>query len=77
MPSSKVTLAVKLDSQVAERVRRYCAERGIKQGYFVEKALVEQVEREELNEDLLDFKKNRPSEKASISFEDYLRLRDV
>ena len=75
MSKSKVTLAVKLDSKVAERVRRYCGERGIKQGFFVEKALLEQVEREELNEDLLDFKRQRPGEKAAVSYEDYLRLR--
>lgn len=75
MPSNKTTLAVKLDSKVAERVRRYCAERGLKQGFFVEKALREQMERDELNEDLLDLKKHKPDEKSAISFEDYLRLR--
>ena len=77
MPPSKITLAVKLDSKVAERVRRYCVERGLKQGFFVEKALLEQIERDELNEDLLDFQKHRPGEKASVSFEDYLRLRNA
>ncbi len=40
----KTTLAVKLDSRVAERVRSYCAERGIKQGFFVEKALKETLD---------------------------------
>ncbi|OGR81863.1 MAG: hypothetical protein A3J74_09310 [Elusimicrobia bacterium RIFCSPHIGHO2_02_FULL_57_9] len=74
MPTKK-SLAVRLNSQVAERMRRYCAERGIKQGFFIEKALLEQIEREELNEDLLDFKKHRSHEKDAISFEEYLRLR--
>lgn len=73
MPKS--TLAVRLNSQVAEKVRRYCAARGIKQGFFVEKALLEQMERDEMAEDLLDFKKHRPDEKAAISFEEYMRLR--
>lgn len=72
---TKYTLAVKIDPKVAERVRRYCAERGLKQGFFVEKALSDQLEREELAEDLLDFRKNRPGEAAAISFEEYLRLR--
>ena len=75
--ADKTTLAVKLDSKVAERMRRYCAERGLKQGFFVEKALIEQIERDELNEDLLDFKKHKSGEKAAISFEDYLRMRHV
>ncbi len=67
MPPAKITLAVKLDSKVAQRVRRYCAERGLKQGFFVQHAL--------LNEDLLDFKKHKAGEKAAVSFEDTLRLR--
>lgn len=73
----KTSLAVKITPKVAERMRRYCAERGIKQGFFVEKALVEQLEREELAEDLLDFRKNKSQEAASISFEEYLRMRDA
>lgn len=72
---TKKTLAVKVDSRVAERVRRYCSGNGIKQGFFVEKALSEQLEREELKEDLLDFKKHKNEEKAAISFEEYLSLR--
>ncbi|MBI4376906.1 MAG: hypothetical protein HY549_10710 [Elusimicrobia bacterium] len=72
---SKRTIAVRLHSQVAERVKRYCAERGIKQGFFIEKALLEKIERDELAEDLLDFKKHKPTEESAISFEDYLRMR--
>lgn len=72
---AKYTIAVKVDTRVAERVRRYCAQRGIKQGFFVEKALREQLEREELAQDLLDFRAGRSKEAESISFEDYLRLR--
>lgn len=75
--AEKKVLAVKLDSKVAERVRRYCAERGLKQSFFVENALLDQMERNELNEDLLDFKKQRAAEKDAISFEDYLQLRHV
>jgi len=73
----KKTIAVKMDSRVAERVKRYCARRGIKQGFFVEKALLEQLEREEMTEDLLDFKKHRADEGLAMSFEEYLRMRHV
>lgn len=64
---SKKTLAVRVDSQVAERLRRYCVERGLKQGFFVEKALREQIERDELSEDLRDRRKGRAQEAAAVS----------
>ena len=73
----KYSLAVKIDSKVAERFRKYCAARGIKQGFFLEKALVEQLAREELTEDLLDFRKNKAQEASAVSFEEYLRIRNA
>lgn len=73
----KKTLAVRIDSQVAEKFRRYCVERGLKQGFFVEKALKEQIERDELAEDLRDLRDGRPQEAAAISVMDYLKTRDA
>jgi hypothetical protein len=69
----KTTLAVKINYQVADKLKKFCRERGIKYGFFVEKALEERLEREELKEDLLDLKTLRASEKEAISFEDYLK----
>ena len=74
---TRVTLAVKVDSRVAQKMRRFCSDHGIKQSFFVEKALEEQVEREELTEDLLDFKKHKSEEKHAVSLQDYLRMRHV
>ena len=74
---SKSPLGVRISAKVADRMRRYCARRGIKQGFFVEKALEEQLEREELAEDLLDFRKNRSQEGNAVSFEEYLRMRNA
>lgn len=74
---SKITLAVKINYQVADKVKKFCRERGIKYGFFVEKALEERLEREELKEDLLDLKTLRASEKETIPFEDYLKNRSV
>ncbi|MBI2070819.1 MAG: hypothetical protein HYT79_09500 [Elusimicrobia bacterium] len=71
----KKTLAVKIESKVAERVSRYCADHGLKQGFFVEKAIEEKLAQEELKEDLLDFKMNKPHEKEAVSFEEYLARR--
>ena len=74
---SKTTLAVKVDYKTADKVKQFCRERGIKYGFFVEKALEERLEREELKEDLLDLKTLRSLEKDAISIEDYLKNRLV
>ncbi len=74
---SKTTLAVKVNYKVVSRVKKYCQERGIKYGFFVEKALEERLEREEFKEDLLDLKTFRNKEKEAILFEEYLKNRRV
>jgi hypothetical protein len=74
---SKTTLAVKVDYKIANKVKTFCRERGIKYGFFVQKALEERLEREELKEDLLDMKTLRSLEKEAISIEDYLEKRRV
>jgi hypothetical protein len=73
----KITLAVKIEYKVADRVRKFCRERGIKYGFFVEKALEERLEREEIKEDLLDLKTMRKDETQAISLEEYLKNRRV
>ncbi|NOR54294.1 MAG: hypothetical protein GQ536_09435 [Candidatus Aminicenantes bacterium] len=74
---SKTTLAVKVNYKVVSRVKKYCQERGIKYGFFVEKALEERLEREEFKEDLLDLKTFRNKEKEAILLEEYLKNRRV
>ena len=74
---SKTTLAVKVDYKIANKVKKFCRERGIKYGFFVEKALEERLEREGLKEDLLDLKTLRSLEEEAISIEDYLKKRRV
>jgi hypothetical protein len=73
MKEQKASLAFKIDVQLAERVRSFCRERGVKYGFFIEKALEERLQREELKEDLLDLKVLRPSEKEAVSLKDYLK----
>ena len=74
---SKKTFAVKIDDKTAEKVKEFCRERGIKYGFFVEKALEDRLEREELKEDLLDLKTLRALEKEAVSLEEYLKKRRV
>jgi predicted transcriptional regulator len=72
---NKVSYAIKIDPHIVNRIKKFCLEHGIKQGFFVEKALREQLAREELTEDLLDFKTLRAQEGTAISFEEYLKKR--
>jgi hypothetical protein len=73
MKEQKASLAFKIDVRLADRVRSFCRERGVKYGFFIEKALEERLQREELKEDLLDLKVLRPSEKEAVSLEEYLK----
>lgn len=77
MKDSKTTLAVKVNYGVAERVKRFCRERGLKYGFFVEKAILEQLTREELKEDLLDMKDLRELERQAVPLDNYLKKRRV
>lgn len=71
----RISYAVKIEPSLAEKVRKYCLEHGIKQGFFVERALKEQLVREEYLDDLLDFKALKSQEKDAVSFEEYLSKR--
>jgi predicted transcriptional regulator len=70
---SKITLAVKLNPEIVKNVKKFCNARGIKYSFFVEKALREKLEREELKEDILELKSLRQEEKKAIPFEEYLK----
>jgi hypothetical protein len=77
MKEDKTTLAVKVNCAVAERVKHFCRERGLKYGFFVERAILEQLAREELKEDLVDLKNLRELEQQAISLDVYLKKRRV
>lgn len=72
---NKISYAVKIDPIIVNRIKKFCLKRGVKVGFFVEKALREQLDREELAEDLLDLKTLHSQEGSAISFEEYLRKR--
>jgi len=73
MKEQKTILAVKVNYAVAERVRHFCRERGLKYGFFVEKAMLEQLAREELKEDLVDLKNLRELEQQAVSLNEYIK----
>lgn len=73
----KTNYAVKISPALKEKVRNFCEENGIKQGYFVEEALKQKLEEAENLEDILDLKRLKDQEAQSIPLEDYLKSRNV
>ncbi|MFH0800138.1 MAG: hypothetical protein V2A66_08175 [Pseudomonadota bacterium] len=71
----KAAFAVKLDEDFQKEIREFCESHGFKQGAFFEKALREQMEREELAQDLLDLYTLRPTEQHAIDFASYRKRR--
>lgn len=71
----KTSFAVKLDSDFQQELKEFCESHGFKQSSFVERALREQMERDALAEDLLDFYMLRPTEGHASSLDDYLQRR--
>lgn len=73
----KRTFAIKLNEKILRRLRQFCVAHGTKYSFFVETAIEEKLKEEELKEDLLDFKKHQKGERQAVSFEEYLKQRDV
>ncbi len=67
--------AVKMSAEVKKLVQGYCERMGLKQGRFVEMALLEKIERDEDVEDAFEFERLRGQEKQAVSFEQYLKGR--
>lgn len=74
---TKALFAIKINEQVIKNFKAFCEDHGIKYSFFVEEAIKEKLEEEELKEDLLDFKTLRSEEQSAVSFEEYLRARRV
>ena len=71
----KSVLSIKIEKSLIQRIKEFCQEHGLKQGFFVEKALMSQLEREEMVEDIIELKELRSQEKSAIPFADYLKKR--
>ena len=71
----KSVLSIKIEKSLIQQIKEFCQSHGLKQGFFVEKAIKSQLEREELIEDIIELKELGPQEKNAISFDDYLKKR--
>ena len=69
----KNTLSIKIEKSLLDKTRKFCETHGLKQGFFVEKALRSQLEKEALAEDILELKELRSQEKNAFSFSEYLK----
>ena len=71
----KIVLSIKIEKSLIQQIKEFCQLHGLKQGFFVEKALKGQLEKEEMIEDIVELKELRSQEKGAIPFEDYLKKR--
>ena len=71
----KSVLSIKIDKSLIQKIKEFCEAHGLKQGFFVERALKAQLEREEMIEDIVELKELRSQEKNAVSFDDYLEKR--
>ena len=69
----KGVFSIKIEKSLIEKIKDFCQTHGLKQGFFVEKALKEQLEREEIAEDIIELKQLRYQEKSAIGFDEYLK----
>ncbi len=72
---AKNAYAFKLDKDLLEEVKAFCELKGYKQSAFVEKALKEKIEQEELKEDIFDLITLRSQEKLARPLKEYHKIR--
>jgi hypothetical protein len=71
----KSVLSIKIEKTLIQRIKEFCQLHGLKQGFFVEKALKEQLYKEEMIEEIAEIKQLRSQEKSAVSFDEYLKKR--
>ena len=71
----KSVLSIKIEKSLIQQIKEFCQYHGLKQGFFVEKAIKSQLEREEMIEDIIELKEFGPQEKSAIPFDSYLKKR--
>jgi len=73
MPKS--AYAFKLDKDLLEEVKAFCEDKGYKQSAFVEKALKEKMDQDELKDDIFDLVTLRSQKKLARPYREYLKNR--
>jgi hypothetical protein len=71
----KSVLSIKIEKSLIQQIKEFCQAHGLKQGFFVEKALKSQLDREKMVEDIVELKELRAQEKLAVPFDEYLKKR--
>ena len=71
----KGVFSIKIEKSLIQKIKDFCQTHGLKQGFFVEKALGKQLEQEEMVEDILELKELRSLEGSAMPFDEYLKKR--
>ena len=71
----KSVMSIKIERSLIEKIKDFCRAHGLKQGFFIERALRAQLEKEEMIEDIIELKELRHQEKSAVSFDEYLAKR--
>ena len=71
----KGVMSIKIEKSLMQTIKDFCKDHGLKQGFFVEKALREQLEREEMAEDIIELKQLHYQERSAEDFDNYLKKR--
>lgn len=66
---------IRISQQTAKKLNGYCKEHLVKTSHFVEQALMEKMEREEMAEDSKVLALYRHEESDAIDYLDYLKRR--
>jgi len=75
--SKTATFSLRVSSNTIGKVKTFCKEKGFKIGIFIEQAVKEKIEREELLEDSRDVIRLRYEEPMAAPLEDYFEKRGV
>ena len=65
MPGKNVTFTMKVDKDVRDLLKDFCKSRGFLMKSFIEKAIVDEIEKEELKEDLIAIQNYEKYEKET------------
>lgn len=71
----KGVMSIKIEKSLIQKIKDFCQSHGLKQGFFVEKALRKQLETEEMAEDIIELKQLRNQEKFAEDFSEYISKR--
>lgn len=75
--SKTVSFALKIPGDTVSKLKEFCNSHGIKIGFFIQKAVLEKIEREEMVDDTRDIINLRHEETAAIEIGDYFAKRNL